>query len=287
MQIKSNLFLKIFEWIQNLLEEGSSEKESRLVFMHVAKLLKSLQKASEDLYLDAWDRIKALFTAQHLEYRHFLFCYILASLGTSEIQHGTKPNAIRFEERVDEKSGQGKMMKPILSGFYCEKHLLSLLESCIVKALDVDKVQEESYIFSQEILDHFPSLKLPNSSALLEKLIDINVLKKVKVPREVHVQLCIALLTHPMMKEGQERDLEKTFYDVVTTYEDQDWVLAFISGLLQGAESHSSHDDARIKAFISSPTFLQKLQNTLANGESREKRSLLKTALQFGKYLLK
>ena len=90
-----------------------------------------------------------------------------------------------------------------------------------------------------------------------------------------------------MMKEGQERDLEKTFYDVVTTYEDQDWVLAFISGLLQGAESHSSHDDARIKAFISSPTFLQKLQNTLANGESREKRSLLKTALQFGKYLQK
>lgn len=258
-----------------------------MVFTHFAKLLKSLQKASENLYLDAWDRIKALFAAQQsLEYRHFLFCYIIASLGT-ELQYGRpQPNTIRFEEGVVEtpsNTGYEKMMKPILTGFYCEKHLLSLLENCIVKALDVDEIQEESYIFNLEILKHFPSLKLSNSSALLEKLIDIHVLTKVKVPREVHVQLCIALLTHPMMKkEGQEKDLEKSFYDKVTTYEDQDWVLAFISGLLQGAESNSSHDDARIKTFISSPTFLQKLQNTLADGESREKRSLLKTALQFG-----
>ena len=232
-----------------------------------------------------------MFAAQQsLEYRHFLFCYIIASLGT-EIQYGRpQPNTIRFEEggvveTPSSNTGYEKMMKkPILTGFYCEKHLLSLLENCMVKALDVDEIQEESYIFNLEILKHFRSLKLSNSSALLEKLIDIHVLTKVKVPREVHVQLCIALLTHPMMKkEGQEKDLEKTFYDKVTTYEDQDWVLAFISGLLQGAESNSSHDDARIKTFISSPTFLQKLQNTLADGESREKRSLLKTALQFGK----
>lgn len=261
-----------------------------MVFTHFAKLLKSLQKASENLYLDAWDRIKALFAAQQsLEYRHFLFCYIIASLGTTEIQYGRpQPNTIRFEEggmvETPSNTGYEKMMKkPILTGFYCEKDLLSLLENCMVKALDVDEIQEESYIFNLEILKHFRSLKLSNSSALLEKLIDIHVLTKVKVPREVHVQLCIALLTHPMMKkEGQEKDLEKTFYDKVTTYEDQDWVLAFISGLLQGAESNSSHDDARIKTFISSPTFLQKLQNTLADGESREKRSLLKTALQFG-----
>lgn len=260
--------------------EGGSEKEGRLVFLHFAKLLKTLQRTQSSLYQDAWHRLNTVFqTQESLEYRHFLCCYILASC-EQETQYEKVAKSTRFAaSEIERNSEKSKVMLPISPGFYCQEPLLSLLENCIQRALHGAEIKEGAYIFSLEILNHFPSVNLSNSNALLEKLIDIEVLTKVKVPlRELHVQLCIALLTHPMMKN---QDLEKAFYDRVTGYEDQDWVLAFISGLLQGGKNNS--DDDRIKAFISSPTFLQKLGSTLKAGDSKEKRSLLKTALQFGK----
>ena len=148
-----NFYFQIFHWIGNLLEAGGSEAESRLVFMHFSKLLRALEPQSS-LSKEAWNRINLAFECESgLEYRHFLFCYILAS---GEVQNPDS-KSLRFEGQKDE---ENVTKMPKLSGFYNEELLLSVVQHSIARGINGNPIKEGSYIFTIEALNHFPTLNV-------------------------------------------------------------------------------------------------------------------------------
>ena len=252
------------------MEEGGSDAQSRLVFMHFSKLLRAFEPQS-DLWKEAWNRINTVFeSTQFLEYRHFLFCYILAS-GELQSSDSKSSKSLRFDEGHNDTENDTKM--PKLSGFHDEVTILLLLQKCITRALNENPIKEGSYVFIIEVLNHFPTLKIDENSdlePLLLRLLDKKFLSNVKVSKKLHVELCMTLLKQPNCVP-QDNFLQKIF-SIVLEELSEDWASTFTNGFLEFG----------FYTLISQGAFLDKLQKALKSG-AVEGQNLLKIALQFGK----
>ena len=82
-------------------------------------------------------------------------------------------------------------------------------------------------IFSMKALESFPDI--PVSFSQFNSLIDAKFLSYItsKGKLETHVTLCATLLA----KENPTA--QKKFYDTVLQFDNQDWIFAFVSGLLK------------------------------------------------------
>ena len=85
-----------------------------------------------------------------------------------------------------------------------------------------------SQIFAMETLECFPDVQSVNSERFMS-LIDADFLSHISSKGRLssHVTLCTILLSK------EEPSEQKKFYDRVLQFENQDWVFAFVSGLLK------------------------------------------------------
>ena len=85
-----------------------------------------------------------------------------------------------------------------------------------------------SQIFAMETLECFPDVQSVNSERFMS-LIDADFLSHItsKGRLNSHVTLCTILLSKEKPSE------QKKFYDIVLQFENQDWIFAFVSGLLK------------------------------------------------------
>ena len=85
-----------------------------------------------------------------------------------------------------------------------------------------------SQIFAMETLECFPDVQSVNSERFMS-LIDADFLSHISSKGRLnsHVTLCTILLSK------EEPSEQKKFYDIVLQFENQDWVFAFVSGLLK------------------------------------------------------
>ena len=87
---------------------------------------------------------------------------------------------------------------------------------------------DNSQRFAMKTLECFPDVQSVNSGRFMS-LIDADFLSHItsKGKLDSHVTLCTILLSK------EEPSEQKKFYDRVLQFENQDWIFAFVSGLLK------------------------------------------------------
>ena len=104
---------------------------------------------------------------------------------------------------------------------------------------------DNSQRFAMKTLECFPDIQSVNSEKFMS-LIDADFLSHItsKGKLDSHVTLCTILLSK------EEPSEQKKFYDRVLQFENQDWIFAFVSGLLK-KPMHGGNLFLYYKSFVS------------------------------------
>lgn len=267
--------LQIFQWIHDLFASEATNHqggECEAVFCEFAKAV-SASEAVPKLYDTIWHSIASMMQeVQELTTRHFLFLYALASNGMLIASTSTKPKASVKFGLAKAKAALPEL--PQLTEMRHKQKLGPIVVSCMRQFLRLHVASNENYCFAISCLEGLHSLFCEEGlEAEILALIEPQVLQAQSLNMELHVRLCVNLLNHE-----QDADTKGLFYERVTTLNNPDWVLAFISGFLLRDDPEGS-----IKTLIASEAFTQKLQETLEEKDLTEKGTrLLLTAMKFG-----